>query len=263
MNTFEKFIYFLQGEMPEPKPFGWFHLLWIIILIVLLFIIRNKKEEKDLKIILGTYGIVSLILEILKQVAWSFNYENGVVTWDYQWYAFPFQLCSTPIYVSIVCLFLKDGKVRNMLLSYLAFITLWGGVATIFMPSSCFVEDILVNIHTMYLHCGSVLISLYLLISGRVSITLKNVYEALKVFIIFVFTSLTLDIVMYESGIIGDETFNMFFISPYFISSLPIFDTIQKSVPYIVFLISYILIVSIFAIFTYLLGILIKRILKK
>ena len=69
MNIFEKFIYFLQGEMPEPKPFGWFHLLWIIILIVLLFIIRNKKEEKDLKIILGTYGIVSLILEILKQVA--------------------------------------------------------------------------------------------------------------------------------------------------------------------------------------------------
>ena len=41
-------------------------------------------------------------------------------------------------------------------------------------------------------------------------------------------------------NILNGETFNMFYISPYFISELPVFDTIQKSVPYIVFLSLYV-----------------------
>ena len=30
MNIFEKVLYLLQGEMETPKPFGWFHLMWIL-----------------------------------------------------------------------------------------------------------------------------------------------------------------------------------------------------------------------------------------
>ena len=102
MNLFEKILYLLQIEMNEPKPYGWFHLMWIffvIISIVVLFLLRKKHSEKQLKIVLGVYGIIALVLEITKQLIWSFNYDqiNNIVTWDYQWYAAPFQLCTTPI----------------------------------------------------------------------------------------------------------------------------------------------------------------------
>ena len=71
MNLFEKILYFLQGEMTEPTAFGWFHVLWIVLVIIAIFILYKRKKyysEKQLKIVLGIYGIVALLLELFKQL---------------------------------------------------------------------------------------------------------------------------------------------------------------------------------------------------
>lgn len=246
MNFFEKILYFLQGEMVEPKAFGLFHLLWLVLVVIVICILYTKKSnygEKQLKLVLGVYGIIALILEVLKQLIWSFNYDvitNNVI-WDFEWYAFPFQLCTTPIYISLICLLLKKGKIRDSLLAYLSYITIIGSITTMIMPDSCFVSDILVNIHTMWLHLGSFVVSVYLLLNKEVELNFYRLKQAIIVFLIFVFIALTMNIIIYNLGILNGETFNMFYISPYFISSLPIFDVIQKSVPYIIFLLIYIL----------------------
>ncbi|MBQ2873180.1 MAG: YwaF family protein [Bacilli bacterium] len=245
MNLFEKILYWLQGEMNTPVAFGWFHWLWIIVSFIIILILykkRKKHNEKQLKIVLCTYGVVSLILEVLKQLIWSFNYDTitNLVIWDYQWYAFPFQLCTTPIYVSITCLFLKKGKIRDSLLSYISYITILGSIATMIIPDSCFTSDILVNIHTMWLHLGSFVISVYLLLSGEVSINIKSFKKAIIIFLCFVVTAISINIIIYNIGILNGETFNMFYISPYFTPTLPIFDIIWQYVPYIVYLIIYI-----------------------
>ncbi len=52
----------------------------------------------------------------------------------------------------------------------------------------------------------------------------------------------------------------MFYISPYFISSLPIFNTIQQNIPYLLFLLIYILVLIIGAFIIYNLAKLIKKI---
>lgn len=258
MNLFEKFLYFLQAEMETPEAYGWYHLLCIGImlsLIVFLFTQRKKYNEKQLKVVLGTYGIIAFILELLKQLIWAFNYDptTNLVTWNYEWYSFPFQLCSTPIYVSILCLFLKDTKLRKSLLSYIAFVTILGSISTIFIPDSCFVSDILVNIHTMWLHLGSFVVSIYLLMNKEVKPTKENIKNAILVFLIFVVIAEVMNLSFYNLNIIGDETFNMFYISPYFISSLPVFDIIQEHVPFILYLLIYIVALSIGAFIIYLL----------
>lgn len=267
MNLFEKILYFLQGEMETPKPFGWFHLLWIFLVIISIFIlykIRNKHSEKQLKVILFIYGIVALLLELVKQIIWTFNYDTSLnlVTWDYQWYAFPFQLCTTPIFISLICIFLKNNKLRKSLLSYMAFVTIIGSFMTIIIPDSCFVKMIEINIHTMWLHCGSFVVSVYLLLSGEVEISKKNLVSALKVFLIFILIAEALNIIIYYSGLLGGETFNMFYISPYFVSSLPIFDIIQQNTPFIVFLLIYILAISLGSIVIYYLSYFIQKIFK-
>ena len=187
MKLFEKILYLLQDKMTIPKPFGLFHMSCISISILILIYFHKKKKyygEKELKGILAIYGVVSLILEILKQLIWAFNYdiETNIVSWDYEWYAFPFQLCTTPIFISIICLFLKDNKIRDSLLSYMAFITILGGITTILFPESCFTEFTLVNIHTMWLHLGSFTISVYLLMSGVVKTSMKSFKGAIFVF---------------------------------------------------------------------------------
>lgn len=245
MNMFEKFIYLLQTKMIRPELFGWFHLLCIFITGLSVFLLYKRKDkynEKQLKKVLGVYGFIAFILELLKQVSWSFNYNSltNTVTWDYQWYAFPFQLCTTPIYVSIICFFMKKNKIRDALLSYLAYVTILGSLATIIYPTSCFVEDILVNIHTMYLHCGSLVLSLYLIFSKEVKLNKESIKSGVYVFICFVFLALIMNIVVYNLNICNNETFNMFYISPYFIGVLPVFDLVQQLVPYPVFLLFYI-----------------------
>ena len=266
MNGFEKVVYLLQAEMEEAQAYGWFHLMCIFITIVaIVMLLRKKNDERHLKHILAGYGIVALILEITKQIVWSFNYDevNNLVTWDYQWYAAPFQLCTTPIFVSIICAFLKNGKLRNALLSYMAFVTILGSFMTIIIPDDCLVSDILINIHTMWLHCGSFVVSVYLLISGTVKVEKKNLLSAFKVFVIFALIAEMLNIITYNSGILNGETFNMFYISPYFISSLPVFNTIQQNVPFALFLLIYVVAICLGATIVYFVSYITKNIFEK
>ena len=249
MNILERVLYFLNNfEMNRPTIFGWFHILCIFITILMIFILykqRNNYNESKLKKVLLIYGLVALILEVVKQIMWSFNYDsiNNIITWKYEWYAFPFQLCTTPIYVSLICYFLKKGKIRDSLLSYMAFITILGSIATIIIPTSCFVEDVLINIHTMWLHCGSLVVSIFLLMNKEVKVNINNLLKAISVFIIFVLIALFLNILVYNINVLNTDTFNMFYISPYFISTLPVFDIIQKYLPYPLFLLTYICVI--------------------
>ncbi|MBQ7141379.1 MAG: hypothetical protein IJO32_07765 [Bacilli bacterium] len=87
--------------MNTPKSFGWFHLMWIglvIISTIFLYIRRNKHNKKQLKIILGIYSITALLLETLKQIIWTFNYDSitNIINWDYQCNVFPFNYVQLP-----------------------------------------------------------------------------------------------------------------------------------------------------------------------
>ena len=268
MNILEEILYWLQGTMERPKPYGWFHLMWISLvigLIIILLITKKRNNEKRLKVILGVYGFIALLLELIKQVIWSFNYDlvTNFVNWDYQWYSFPFQLCSTPIFISLICLFMKKNKVRNSLLSYMAFVTILGSLVTMIIPDSCFVETIEVNIHTMWLHCGSFVVSIYLLMSKEVSLKKQNLIQAILVFLIFVSFALLLNIIVYNLQILNGEEFNMFYISPYFVSTLPVFNILQESLPYPLYLLTYVSVIITGACFVYFISLVIKTLFSK
>ena len=249
INMGRKILDILQTEIEAPLPYGVFHFSWCFVaigLIILLFTIRNKHNEKRLKWILGIYAIPTLILEALKQLIWSveYNVESSGFVWDFQWYAFPFQLCTTPLYICLIALFLKKCKLRDYLLSFMGYITILGSIATVVRPHDVFVSDLLIDIHTMYLHAGSLVVSVYLLMSREVEINLKGFFRAVVTFIAFCAIANIMNIAVYNSGILNGETFNMFYISPYFESSLPVFDVIYNAVPYLVFLAIYVVALS-------------------
>lgn len=248
---FYRFIEILHTEMERPKPYGWFHLVCIFLTILSIFLLRNKKSEKSLKAVLGTYGIIALILEVLKNISWSANLDSGIITWDYQWYIFPFQLCSLPIYISLICFFTNNKKVHNYLLPFLAYVTILGGIATILLPDSCFTNEILININTMWIHCASLVLSFYLMLSGHVKPNLTSIKNAISVFIWCILIASLLNYFVYKSNILNGETFNMFFISPYFNSTLPLFSDIQPKLPYMIFLLIYFLIVTLGSLIIY------------
>lgn len=237
------FINLLKTTMDRPTPYGWFHLLWIAITIICIIFLKNKKS--NLRAVLGIYGIIAFILELLKQLSWSISIVDGNYIWDYQWYAFPFQLCSMPIYISLICFFANNKNLNDKLLPFLAYITILGGISTILIPDSCFTNEVLININTMWIHCGSLVISIYLLMSGTIKPSLINLRNAINVFVVCIITASLLNVIVYNFNIANGETFNMFYISPYFISELPIFNTIQQNTPYMIYLLSYFVIMVI------------------
>lgn len=249
LNPFEQLLLFLQTEMVEPQAWGRFHFLTLGLMccaIAVLYTRRKQHCETQLKFVLGAYSMFALTTEVLKQLSWSFNYDAATqaVLWEYEWYSFPYQLCSTPMYVCLACFLMKKCKLRDSLLSYIAYITILGSIATIVMPDNCFVKDILVNIHTTHLHYGSFVVSVYLLMSGEVKLAHKSLLRGIMVFAIMVISALTLNELVYWSGILEGETFNMFYISRHFISELPVFCDIQKAVPYPVFVLTYVIALS-------------------
>ena len=241
MNFFEKIISALQGEMETPTNYSWFHLMFMAIIIastVLLCKFFKDADDKTFRRIVLIGWIITVALEIYKQLVFSMDVDGTTAVWDFRWYAFPFQLCSTPLYVLPFVAFLKDGKVRDAMIAYIATFSLFGGLAVFFYPNDVFIRTIGINIQTMVHHGLQVVFGIYFAIRDLKKLGYKYCLKAIPVFGALVSTALVLNLIMYRAI---DETFNMFYISPYYECTLPILSEVYKVVPYIVFALIYIL----------------------
>lgn len=131
--------------------------------------------------------------------------------------------------------FLKEGKVKSSIYTFLATYSLFGGIAVMLYPSTVFIDTLGISIQTMVHHGLMVVVGLTLLSSGHVKLARKEIYKAACVFFILGATAFILNIIFHNV----DGTFNMFFIGPYHDTSLPVFTLVEAKLGYIAFLISY------------------------
>lgn len=245
MTAFEKILHFLEGEMTRPGNYGWFHLMFMGIAIAVTVFLCLKFKDCDTKTvnrILLISWIVMVVGEVLKQTLFSFNFDGTTVEWHYQWYAFPYQLCGTPLLVMPAIFLSKEGKFRDACLAFMATFSLFGGLAVYFYPNDVFVSEIAINLQTMIHHGIQVVVGIFLVVHNRKKLTLKYYFGSVAVFAALVALAIAMNISIYHifkaRGI--DETFNMFFISPYFPCTLPVLSIFYPMVPYPVFLAIYI-----------------------
>lgn len=235
----QSMLRFLDLSMTKPEMYGWFHLLSLFVtLVVTLVFCRYHKKLAPRKLIFWTAVVVTLF-EVYKQINYSFSYENGI-TFDYQWYAFPFQFCSTPMYVGLLAGLIKKGPVHKSLCAYLATYSVFAGAAVMFYPSTVFIRTIGINIQTVVCHGSMIAVGVYLLYSGYVKIEHKTILRAIPVFAVCVLLAATMNEIAYRTGLLERETFDMFFISPYGTPSLPVYSLVQQVVPFPLCLILYI-----------------------
>jgi len=221
--------------MPEPHSFGWFHFLWLGLFALALFALvrlRNKDSERGFRSFSLSLGVLILLLDIYKQIV--FSYDAATDEWAYAWSSFPFQFCSTPMYILPLVAFLKEGKLRNALCCFLATFGFVGGFAVLLYPETVLISVIGVNIQTAVHHSGMVLYAVYLFITKRVKADFSTVKAALPVFLICCSAALFLNL-LYGDG----KAFNMFFIAPNGEYIVPILHLLFSRLPYIVYLVCY------------------------
>jgi hypothetical protein len=266
LKTLAYILELLDTQMTRPEMLGWFHILWLIITTlgtVLFCRYLAKDDDKYVNRVVLITSVIVAVLEIYKQINYTFCVQDGVIVTDYQWYAFPFQFCSTPMYAGLVAGVLKKCRVRDALYAFLATYGVFAGLCVMIYPNDVFCHTLGINIQTMICHGSMIVLGVYLLFSGRVKLQHKTILKAVAVFSIAVGIASVMNEIAFAIGIVPNETFNMFFISPHFDSTLPVYGLIQPKVPFILSIIIYIVGFSAAAYLILLAAILIKKLSKK
>ncbi|MBE6798748.1 MAG: hypothetical protein E7525_03085 [Ruminococcaceae bacterium] len=266
MNIFKSVLEVLEVEMTEPTMYGWFHIMWLILTVaasVLLCRLFKEGTEKQVHRIVFFTAILVTVLEVYKQIVYTFSITDGAITSDFKWYAFPFQFCSTPMYAGLLFGIIRKGKVHNALGAFLASYAIFAGVCVMLYPNTVFIDTIGINIQTMVCHSSMIVIGVYLLYTGYVPLKHKTVLKAIPVFAAAVAIAAVMNEIAFKTGLLETDEFNMFFISPHCEPSLPLFSLVQPLVPFAVSLVIYIGVFTLAAYIMILIAMLIKKIASK
>jgi hypothetical protein len=229
-----RILEFLDGQMQTPTLYGWFHLLALAIVVTGATIAAIKLKnisEKKLRVVLIVFSSVLLLFEVYKQL--NFSYHSN---WDYQWYAFPFQFCSTPMYVGLFAGLTKNARLREALIAFLATYGLFSGAAVMFYPSTVFIQTIGINIQTMVHHGGMAIIGVGLLVN-QVKLEPRTLIKAASVFAVTMVMAMAMNQI--HNRFIQEGTFNMFFINPLHENGIPVLSLFQPLVSHQMFLLIY------------------------
>lgn len=247
-----------------PTAYGAFHIASCVLSLTLAFILcytyRKDKPDSVRKVVFAISALL-VVLEVLKQINFSAGFpDGGGIEWNYQWYAFPWQFCSIPMYVGILQGIIKKGKVHDALCGFLATYAVFAGICVMLYPTDVFTPTLFICIQTMLCHGTMFPVGSYLIYSGHVQPKHKTFLGAMTVFAVAMFCAIVLNEVMYSSGILGGETFNMFFISRHFASTLPVYGPLHEILSFPFNIIVYFLGFSAAAYVVFLLGRVFKRI---
>ncbi len=203
----------------RPEAYGVFHLTFValsLLLIIGLCCLLRRRSDKTFRIIMFSIGTALLLSEIYKQL--YYLYAAGGEGYD--WYIFPFQLCSVPMYLSIVIGCMKKNRLRDAMCEYIASIGLLGGIMAYAEPSGILNSHYFTLIHSCLWHALLVFIGLYVLVTGNACRQLKNYTKVLGVLGGVVLTATALNLIFHNK-----PDFNMCYISPFYGTPLAVFNS--------------------------------------
>lgn len=194
-----------------------------------------------------------LIMELLKQLVNCMEISGEEIIWKYNFGAFPYQFCSTPLYVMPAAAFMKSGKCRSAAIVFLATFSIIGGLAIYIAPDSVLSGHKFADFQSMLHHGIQIFIGIYLGARYRELMTRKRFFRATIAFLymtcLAIFLNVTLTKIFEIKGITAQV--NFFFVNPYvrYIPSMLEGLGLEK-LPYLTFLFGY---VAIFIAVSYLL----------
>ncbi len=235
MDLWVRILNLLKIRMEKPDTFGGYHMAWLLITVGLTVLLcsrfRNCRPETVEKVVLWVAVAVSL-LEIYKQTVLTFYVENGAVAADYPWHIFPWQFCSTPMYVGLLTAVFRKGKIHDALYAYLATYVIFGGLCVMLFPGDVFMDLVGINIQTMVCHSSMIIVGFWLLATGYVPLGAQTVWKAGVVFLTALAIAVGLNEFVWHTGLSGGDVFNMFYVSPHFPGTLVVYRWFQQVVPY-------------------------------
>ncbi len=145
-------------------------LAFVIIIITLCLFFSFKMKEKNIKKVLITFNIFTVLTEIIKMIFTGINYGIDDVEW------LPLYFCSLFMYSTLLAV-LKNEKLKITGLSFLFFGGIIGAVAFFSYPNACIPNYPLfhfMTLRTLIYHGGMIYVGLLVVITGYYKPDLKH-----------------------------------------------------------------------------------------
>jgi len=155
--------------------------------------------------------------ELYKQLFLFYIINQG----HYDWWYFPFQLCSLPMYLCLLIPRLPKGWLKTSLCTFLQDYSILGGVAALIVSEGFSGIHWTLTAHGYVWHLLLIGISVLIALTGRADVSRKGFLHTLPLF--FTFSAIAMFI---NVAAPGHGQADMFYISPYYPTPQPIFHEI-------------------------------------
>lgn len=219
MDTFLKtFFEKLYVELAEkPQAWGAFHITFTVAglsaAVIVALLIAKKRSFRLYNGVLRGVGIFLLICEAFKL---TYNYY-AIYGCDYNsWITlFPFQLCSVPMYFSVIASFLRRGsRLRTAMLTFMMTYTFLSGLSAFIEPSGILHADLFSTMHSCVWHLLLVFLGLLIGFFGEVGQDFRHFGLAVLTFLGCCALALILNLILPLTMTAEGKTPNMFYIGP-------------------------------------------------
>ena len=240
-NLFFDMLSNTAWRMEAPPLFGAFHLTAALLAAAIsaaaaAFFARriaaSGDKNRSLDRVLFASGLVLAALEIYKQL-FLFYIVNGRA---YDWWFFPFQLCSVPMYLCILLPLVK-GRLRSAFITFMNGYTFISACAALIYPEDILRSYLSLTIHGFLWHGILLFISLLIILTGAADVSARGLLRAACLFgclcAIAVCINAAAEPVMQTIRSthprITHSWTAMFYLNPYHISPQPLVGSVQKT----------------------------------
>lgn len=177
-----------------------------------------KQKVKQKKFFFYS-GLLMLLSEIWKQ--WSLTYLVNGGTYD--WWYFPFQLCSIPMYICLLLPWVTSFRLQNVFLIFLMDFGMLGGIFTFFDTSGLHYSYFPLTVHSFVWHVFLIFLGVYSGSRKEVDRSWKFFAGSVLFFLLCCLMATLFNLLFHSFGKI-----NMFYINPYYSMAQIVFCRIAE-----------------------------------
>ena len=185
----------------------------------LLYHVRSLPDRTYDRILFSC-GLFLLLTECYKQCFLYFIIDKC----HYDWWFFPFQLCSLPMYLCLLLPFLKHKSMKTAVCTFLQDFNLLGGLAALIVSEGFRGIHWTLTLHGYIWHLFLVFIGLFVFAGRRSDLCLRGYLQTLPLFLASCSIAFFINILAPGHG-----QADMFYISPYYPSTQPVFHEIAMA----------------------------------
>lgn len=213
-------------KMEQPELFSTFHFAALLITAgAAVFFAAVLSKHFNIRI-LAIAGWLLVFMELYKQLFIYFIVNDGT----YDWWFFPFQLCSVPMYLCIL-LPLTKGRLKTAFLTFMADYTFVSAAAALIYPEDMLRSYTALTVHGFLWHGILLFISLVIIMSGSAGTLRSGFNSATILFIILCFIAIAVNAAV-EHFMLSGSAYSyaaMFYLNPFHISPQPLVGIVQHS----------------------------------